>query len=562
MNTLKAIIMIMSASVIITGCDILGIGGKNGGDIYLGSQTLEVSAEGGSYNISVYCNDDWTAESGASWVYVPQDSYSTGNATVNISANRPDSEGNVSDRETQITFWSGESSAILTVRQSASSDNTISLSQNEASFGPAGGSVDILVSCTGNWALGYNDEYWVTPSSEDGYNGYTVTFEIGYNSDTETRSTTYTFYCGVAEATLTITQTGDNSEAILFKDPYFEEALLYAGADRNMDGKITVEEAASMTELNISDRHIRNMDEIRYFTSLVRLDCSRSNLEKFPDFSSCTKLEELICDRCGLSSLDLSTCPRLKSLSCEINSLGTIDLSPVPELEFLECSNSKLTSLDLSGNPQIKDVYATSNGDLGEINLAGCMQLETVSLSNSALTWLELLGYPALKNVYVGNGILQSLILRDCPSLTYISCENNSLNTLVTENCPSLERIFCYNNNLTSLDIISDKMWQIECSNNAITGLDLSGCPNLEDLTCENNEITSLDVKDLSLLQTLDCSSNSIRELDLTHNRDLESLDCGGNGKMTVTVYRYHTIDNFGRTENNDDITVVYVDEI
>lgn len=559
----KTVIPVLFAAAVLSGCDLLGIGNKgNEGDIYLGSQTLEVSAEGGSYNISVYCNDDWTAESGASWVYVTQDSYGTDNATVNISPNRPDSEGIISDRETQITFYSGESNVVLTVRQSASSDNTISLSQNEASFGPAGGRLDILVSCTGNWELGYNGEYWVNPSSEDGYNGYTVTFEIGYNSDTETRSTTYTFYCGVAEATLTITQTGDNSESISFKDPYFEEALLYAGADRNMDGKITVEEAASVTELNISDRQIRNMDEIRYFTSLVRLDCSRSNLEGFPDFSSCTKLEELVCDRCGLNSIDLGTCPQLKRLSCEINSPGTIDLSSVPELEYLQCNNCKLTSLDLSGNPLIKDVYATSNGDLTEVNLTGCRQLETVSLGNSALTSLELSGYPVLENVYVGNCILQSLILRDCPSLTYISCESNSLNTLVTDNCPSLERIFCYDNDLTSLDIVSDKMWQIECGSNAMTGLDLSGCPNLEDLSCENNKMTSLDVTGLSLLQTLDCSSNSISELDLTNNRDLESLDCGENGKMTVRVYRYHTIRNFGSTENDDDITVVYVDEI
>lgn len=550
------------AAAALTGCDLLGIGGdENVGAISLSSQMLEIPAEGGSYNISVYCNDDWTTESGASWVYVSKDSYSPGDATVNISPNTPDGNGNVYDRETEITFRSGESSAVLSVKQSASSDNTISISQNEASFGSEGGRVDVMVHCTGEWTLhGDWNVSWTSPSEEDGYDGSIVTFLIDYNPDTGRRITTYTFSCGVAEATLAITQTGDNSEAIQFKDPYFEEALLYAGADMNRDGQIRINEASAVTTLDISDRNIRNMDEIRYFTSLVSIDCSGNDLEGFPDFSNCTNLEKLICYSNGLTGLDLNTCPGLTYLNCERNPLGTIDLSAVPGLEILQCNGCRLTSLDFSGNPRIRDIYAVDNVNMTDINLSGCRMLETVSLSNTAITALEFSGLPVLDDVFVSGNRLQSLIFRDCPSLTYISCESNDISTLVTDNCPSLERLFCNDNSITSLDIVSDRMWHIECGSNGITSLDLSGCPNLEDLDCNNNEITSLDVSGLPLLQSLDCSSNSISELNLTNNSDLESLDCRDNGKMTVTVYRYHTIGNFRLTENDEDITVVYVD--
>ena len=87
MNTLKAIIMIMSASVIITGCDILGIGGKNGGDISINTECLEVDAEGGPFYIQVYCDSDWSVESGDYWVNAAKDDHNENSARITVNAN-------------------------------------------------------------------------------------------------------------------------------------------------------------------------------------------------------------------------------------------------------------------------------------------------------------------------------------------------------------------------------------------------------------------------------------------------------------------------------------------
>ena len=72
-------------------------------------------------------------------------------------------------------------------------------------------------------------------SEKEGRDSRTVRFDISYNGDPESRSTTFTFWCGQATAKFTITQEGDESEAITFLDPYFETALTYAGVDKNGD---------------------------------------------------------------------------------------------------------------------------------------------------------------------------------------------------------------------------------------------------------------------------------------------------------------------------------------
>ena len=111
------------------------------------------------------------------------------------------------------------------------------------------------------------------------------------------------------------------------------------------------------------------------------------------------------------------------------------------------------------------------------------------------------------------------------------------------------------------MDIRSDYLVQLHCESNRLTGLDLSHCPAIESLECNDNRLTSLDVSGLVMLGYLDCCNNSIKELNLVNNSGLHTLYCTNNGEMSVTVYRYHTIENFSHIENDSDITVIYVDQ-
>ena len=123
---------------------------------------------------------------------------------------------------------------------------------------------------------------------------------------------------------------------IQIKDPNFLKALLvvkdmtivgkhiHQDIDRNRDGKISVEEAKQVTRLQLGKNYdkdeetnkplysdLRNIDEIKYFTSL-------------------------------------------KVLKCDDNQLISLDLSKNTALEHLDCSNNYLTSLNLDKNTALE----------------------------------------------------------------------------------------------------------------------------------------------------------------------------------------------------------------
>ena len=211
----------------------------------------------------------------------------------------------------------------------------------------------------------------------------------------------------------------DDSPIIQFKDPKFLNALLNVSysdgyypaipVDRNEDGQISEKEAAVTTEIMLFETGIRNMDEIKYFTSL----------------------QSLYCDSNQLTTLDLSNNVALIYLNCYGNKLTTLDLSNNSALTELNCYGNKLTTLDLS-----------NNSALTELNCGG-----------NQLTSLDLKMNPALTELDCRNNQLSSLDLSGNTGLTVLSCYDNQLVTLDVSNNTSLVYLFCYSNDIASLDV-------------------------------------------------------------------------------------------------------------
>ena len=163
----------------------------------------------------------------------------------------------------------------------------------------------------------------------------------------------------------------DDSPIIQFKDPKFLESLITQGIlhvqtgefehtiDKNADGQISEKEASVVTDLHVCNG-IRNLDEIRYFTSLTSLDCSCNQLTSL-DVSNNTALTELSCTENQLTSLDVSNHTALTSLHCSYNPLTSLDVSKNTALTELSCNNNQLTSLDLSNNTALTDLTCSSN---------------------------------------------------------------------------------------------------------------------------------------------------------------------------------------------------------
>jgi Leucine-rich repeat (LRR) protein len=109
------------------------------------------------------------------------------------------------------------------------------------------------------------------------------------------------------------------NQIILIADPNFEQKLIDLGIDTDgLNGKITVDDANHVTNLDLSNSNITNLSGIENFTALTYLNCSN-------------------------------------------NQLTTLDLSQNILLETLDASSNQITSLDLSKNGKLTIVYVVSN---------------------------------------------------------------------------------------------------------------------------------------------------------------------------------------------------------
>lgn len=234
-------------------------------------------------------------------------------------------------------------------------------------------------------------------------------------------------------------------DIIEFRDPNFLKALLVVketdlgnpdndevtipyliNVDANRDGQISVNEAKVVKGLEIDyEFEIREMPEIKYFTSLISLRCYNDRLysldvsankslrylylscqgkkrssckmvtvgnntelqylsiddtliESF-DVSGCTNLEYLICtDNYNLKTLDIDKKTALKHIRLRSNSTETLDLSGCINLESLYCVQN-IKALDISKNNKLKYLWLFDNSVV-TLDLSGCAELEEIVL--------------------------------------------------------------------------------------------------------------------------------------------------------------------------------------
>ena len=116
-------------------------------------------------------------------------------------------------------------------------------------------------------------------------------------------------------------------------------------------------------------------------------------------------LTHLLCNRVGLSELDLSSVPNLKCLNLGWENLTTLDISSVPQLTYLCCGETQITKLDLSNVPTLTSLVLEAN----------------------QLTELDLSNVPMLKALHCGQSLLTKLDLSKVPMLTTLFCSGNNL---------------------------------------------------------------------------------------------------------------------------------------
>ena len=144
------------------------------------------------------------------------------------------------------------------------------------------------------------------------------------------------------------------------------------------DGVLTEEEIAEINSINVSDKNIKSLDGIKFFTALRELNCSFNELTAL-DVSQNIGLTDLDCCFNQLTALDVSQNTALYNLNCQSNQLTALDVSECTALVALICDNNQLTALDVSKNTELSSLDCFKNQIKGEAMDALVESLPTTS---------------------------------------------------------------------------------------------------------------------------------------------------------------------------------------
>ena len=165
--------------------------------------------------------------------------------------------------------------------------------------------------------------------------------------DLYSNQVTYYYYCGNGDTIgfkILLDWVGEETDVAInenyFPDANFRDYVskLDGRIDGRRDGALDKKES-DLTEVDISNLTIRDLEGIKYFTELEKLDCTENKLW----------------------DLNLSRNTKLKQLHCENNILAQLNLENQVDLEFLDCSNNRLTCLNLPSMPNLKEFKADGN---------------------------------------------------------------------------------------------------------------------------------------------------------------------------------------------------------
>lgn len=182
------------------------------------------------------------------------------------------------------------------------------------------------------------------------------------------------------------------------------------------DGDITLEEAAAITSLNLSnesfddmnakDGGIKDISALQHFTGLTELGLAFNNISDLTPISSLESLKSL--DISGTQVEDLSPLKDMQSINCLVfcwlhaedgtpKGIGSLNaLANMQNLEMIDAKNAGITDISaLAGLPKLWEVQLNDNQITDVTPLGNVKTLKLVLLEGNPIT-----DYGPLKDIY------------------------------------------------------------------------------------------------------------------------------------------------------------------
>lgn len=201
MKRLSYLLFVAAMAMAFAGC-------RKPVDVSFENTTLEIDPQGGSMELALRSNGEWTINSSAEWITVSPMS-GKGDATLTFTA-----QANATgvDRAVQIKAITKDNTATVIVMQGAAVQPPqyyLNVSPKDYHCGSAGGDFFVEVSSNINWSV--SAPQWITCSATEGSNDATVILTVSPidGEITETRVAEVIFESSLASDTVHVTQTMD-----------------------------------------------------------------------------------------------------------------------------------------------------------------------------------------------------------------------------------------------------------------------------------------------------------------------------------------------------------------
>jgi len=180
------------------------------------------------------------------------------------------------------------------------------------------------------------------------------------------------------------------AQQIKFENRAFEKSVLTANPemDKDHNGKISQEEAQSITELDLMELDLTNANDVKYFKNLKYLSLTINNIKTF-EISDLEYLEKLYIARNNLKEFKISNLPALKTLACGVNPLEKVKIKDCPNIESLNIMDSQLKELNVTEFKKLK--YLTVDGNkLKNLDLSSNLELIQISINNNRIDTIDI----------------------------------------------------------------------------------------------------------------------------------------------------------------------------
>ena len=320
---------------------------------------------------------------------------------------------------------------------------------------------------------------------------------------------------------------------ITIPDANFKTALIDLGIDTSGNGEIEESEALVVTQLDISNKNISDLEGIQFFTNLLELNCDHNQLTSI-NITNLTKLVVLSVTENSLTSLNIINFSDLKTLYAGNNVLTTLTITNSLNIETISLIDNQLISIDASGLTKLTSFDYQNNPTLESININGATSLTSLNCGIcDNLNSLNFIGATSLENITFDSTQLTSLDVSNLINLKNLHILNSQLTSVTFENNPNLETIYLNFNFITSLDVSNlPSLKNINASDNQISSFNVENSLNIESIQIDINKLTSLDVSNLPNLIRLNCWDNNLETLFIKNGIN-ETVDFTGNPNLT-----------------------------